>query len=193
MQKQTLVTAAAQKAVGMSEAKDHLRITHTDDEGYIYGLIDAAQDYVEKLISRKLITQTWKQFYEAWPSGDDLVLPFGQLQSVTHVKYTDSDDTVNTDFNEGDEFSVDTDSDPGRIVLGYGEVWPGASLATENPIEVQFVAGYGDDPADVPMPIRQAIYIIISDLYENRESNLTGTIRVDLKTVERLLLPYRLY
>jgi uncharacterized phiE125 gp8 family phage protein len=139
----SLVTPPAALPITLSEAKSHLRIesTFTNDDAYIRSLIFAATAQVENITRRKLITQTWKAFYDDWPCRWEL--PYGNLQSVTHVKYTDSGDTVNTDFDEDDEFTVDTDSDPGRIVLKYGETFPGASLAEMNPIEVQFVCGYG--------------------------------------------------
>jgi uncharacterized phiE125 gp8 family phage protein len=139
----SLVTPPANLPITLTEAKDHLRIesTFTDDDAYIRSLIFSATAAAEEILRRKLVTQTWKAFFTDWPLLWQL--PYGRLQSVTHVKYTDSEDTVNTDFDEGDEFSVDTDSDPGRIVLKYGEVYPGDSLAEMNPIEVQFVCGYG--------------------------------------------------
>ena len=45
----------------------------------------------------------------------------------------------------------------------------------------------------VPEPIRDAIKITISDLYENRETVIIGTISSKLKTFEALLFPYKLW
>jgi uncharacterized phiE125 gp8 family phage protein len=160
--KTTLVTPPANLPITLAEAKDHLRIesTFTNDNAYIRSLIFVAMDQVESVLRRKLITQTWKAFYDCWPTKWEL--PYGQLQSVTHVKYTDSGGTVNTDFNEGDEFTVDTDSDPGRIVLKYGEVYPGNSLAEMNPIEVQMVVGYGTHASQVITAASNASPIVVT-------------------------------
>jgi len=160
--KTTLVTPPTSLPVTLAETKDHLRIesTFTDDDAYIRSLIHVATVQAESITRRKLVTQTWKAFYDDWPK--DWKLPYGQLQSVTHVKYTDSDDTVNTDFDEGDEFSVDTDSDPGRIVLKYGETYPGDSLAEQNPIEVQFVCGYGDHVSQTITAATNASPIVVT-------------------------------
>jgi len=68
-------------------------------------------------------------------------LPFGNLASVAQVYYTDTDYTQNT-FST-DYYNVDTSSEPGRIVLEYGDNWPTASLSPENPIEIEFTCGYG--------------------------------------------------
>ena len=168
----TLITAPVNKPITTAEAKTHLRVTSSDDDTYIGTLIDAALEYVENVTRRKLITQTWDVFYDDWPDEDYLELPYGQLQSVGYVKYIDSDGaetTWSTDY-----YSVDTDSDPGRIVLGYGESWPTATLTTKNPIVVRFVCGYGDNGSDVPASIKHAMKFIISDMYEVRETRIIG-------------------
>ena len=38
-----------------------------------------------------------------------------------------------------------------------------------NGVEIDFVAGHGDAPADVPPPIRQALLLLIAHWYEHRE------------------------
>lgn len=136
----SLVTAPARLPVTLADVKAHLRITGTDEDGLLYGLIMGATDMAERFCNRRLVRQTWKLFLDDWPAGDFIALPFGQLQSVTHVKYTDTDDTEST-FSSS-YYSVDTDDEPGRIVLDYGQSWPSVSLAPLNPIEVQFVCGY---------------------------------------------------
>ena len=160
--KTTLVTPPENLPITLAEAKDHLRIesTFTDDDAYIRSLISVATDQVESVLRRKLVTQTWKAFYDVWPKR--WRLPYGNLQSVTHIKYTGSDDTVNTDFDENDEWTADTDSDPGRIVLKYGETYPGDSLAEQNPIEVQFVCGYGTHASQVITAASNASPIVLT-------------------------------
>ena len=37
-----------------------------------------------------------------------------------------------------------------------------------NGLEIQFVAGYGDDPHDVPEPIRLGLLQLVAGLNENR-------------------------
>ena len=46
-------------------------------------------------------------------------------------------------------------------------------------------------PVAVPASIRAALLLIIGDLYENREGQITGTIRTDNPAVMRLLTPHR--
>ena len=131
-------------------------------------------------------TIRWKQRFKNFSKA------FGQLKSAVApiVTYIDSDGDTNT-FAAAD-YIVDTDSEPGRIVLDYGEVWPSGVLYPSNPIIVEYVCGYGDDGSDVPAGIRHAMKLIISDMYEKRETILVGTIMSHSRIAENLLWPYRL-
>jgi len=150
--KTTLVTAPNYYALSLAGAKEHLRVDHTDDDSYISLLIGAATEKAEEYLCRKLITQTWKVFLDGWPCYDEIVLPFGQLNSITHVKYKDTDGDQTT-WDSSTEYLTDTDTDPGRIVLAYGKAFPTATLYPANPIEIQFVCGYG---AHTPQTITAA-------------------------------------
>lgn len=189
------VTPPAAEPVLKADLKEHLNIddSFTDDDDYIEALEKVARRYVEVVTRRKLITQTWQYFLQEWPVENYITLPFGQLQSITHCKYTESDDTVNTDFDESDEWTADTDSDPGRLVLKYGESYPGGTLAIENPIELQFLCGYGDAGSDVPDELLFAIKLMVSDMYENREMSIKAISTTKLDTFSNLLASYRLW
>ena len=177
--KRVLVTAPEVEAISVAQAKEHMRISYKyeDDDNYIDSLIKVVRESTEQYLRRKLITQTWKLYLDGWPEGDSIILPYGKVQSnVTHVKYTDTASSQST--WDTDEYNTDTDSDPGRVVLEYGYSWPTTTLHPQNPIEIQFVCGYGDNSDDVPTPIIHAMLIRISDLYENRESFVLGQIRI---------------
>ena len=193
--KTVLKTAPTNKPVTLREAKEHLRIVlgNTDEDDYLEALLDAAIERTEQFLRRRLITQTWYYYLDDWPGVDAIKLPYGKLQSVTSVKYTDSDGDQST-FSSAN-YIVDTNQDPGRVVLAYGETWPTATLYPSNPIEIEYVCGYGDDGSDVKAMIRHAIKLAISDLYENREPTFIGQgfTLTETKAFERCLWPYRLH
>jgi uncharacterized phiE125 gp8 family phage protein len=162
-----LKTAPAVEAVELGDAKDHLRVAFSDDDRYISDLISTARRYAEDLQRRALITQTWTLWLDRFPSGDSIELPSPPLQSVTHLKYTDSDDSEST-FS-ADDYIVDTASTPGNIVLAYGSSWPTVTLKPVNAIEIEFVAGYGAYPLAVPFETRAGILLLVSHWYEHRE------------------------
>jgi uncharacterized phiE125 gp8 family phage protein len=180
-------TAPTQLPITLEDAKEHLSIYDENDDGYVNLLIAAATDMVEQITMRRLFTQTWIAYFDKWPTTDYIRLPFGQLQSVTSVKYLDSDQAVNT--MTASEYTVDTTSEPGRVVLNYGESWPTETLHTSNPIYIEFVCGYTSEEL-IPQRIQHAIKLKIADMWENRESVVVGTIVSEFKgAVYHLLRP----
>lgn len=162
----------ASEPVSLGEAKNHLRVDISDDDDLITALITAAREYVEEASRRALITQTWRLSLPQFPAAVEIELPRPPLQSVTSVTYTDSDGSSSTFASS--KYSVDTDSEPGRVRLVYGEDWPSDTLAETNPVQITYVAGYGDGSSDVPQRWRQAILLTVGHWYENREAVATG-------------------
>ena len=160
--------------VSLAEAKAQCRVDSDDENTFITGLIQAAREYVEDTSHRALLTQTWRLSLDAWPACDEIELPRPPLQSVTSLVYYDSAGTLYT--LDSSKYGVDTDSEPGRVVLNWGESWPSLTLRSFNPVQVTFKAGYGDDADDVPLHLRQAILLIIGHWFENRELTISGTI-----------------
>jgi len=167
---------------------------NTDEDPYLEGLISMAVDSVEQVMRRRLITQTWYYYPEYWPIGDKLTIPYGQLQSITAIKYTNSAE-VEATFSAADYYLTDTNSEPGKAVLRYGEIWPSTTLSPSDPIEVEYICGYGPAGATVPAPIMHAIKLMIGTMYENRESVIVGPGMVAARPLnyENLLNPYILH
>lgn len=188
-----LITAPAAEPVSTSEAKAHLRVDTTADDTYIGTLITVARQNVESHLRRALISQTWEVVLDAFPAGV-IRLPKPPLASVTSIKYTD-DEGVEATYSSAN-YVVDTDTEPGRVVLKSGETWPAVTLAAANGVRVRYVAGYGAAGSNVPQAIRQAILLVIGSLYENREDVLVAqgvSIGVLPFGVVALLAPYRIY
>ena len=193
LQETVLKTAPTAKPVDWgTTVKDHLRLPrdYIDEDIILERITDAAIDHVEQYLGRKLITQTWYAYYDDWPNCDHIILPFGNLQSVTAIKYTDTAGSESTWSSS--EYHVETESQKGKVVVAYGYTWPNEALKTSKPIEIEFVCGYGAASTSVPGPIIQAILLTVSDFYENREPFVVGMNYMPLQTVENLLASYRL-
>lgn len=177
----------------MSEAKRHLKVedAETADDDLITTLITVARQNAETVTRRALITQVWYFYLADWPEKDYIEIPLPPLQSVASVKYKDTEGAESV-FAATD-YIVDTKSTPGRIVLAYGKTWPSATLYPTNPITVEFTCGYGTSGTSVPAAIKQAMLVDIADLYQQRETVITGTTVSHLPTVDRLLAPYRVW
>lgn len=162
-----LVTAPSVEPVTTAELKVYLRVDIADDDTILLEHQETARVIVEERTGRALITQTWRQILSAWPSADTIELCRSPAQSATEgfpsVLYYSTDDTENT--LSSDDYSLDTDAEPGRIVLDYSEIWPTTILRPNVPIKITFKAGYGDAATDVPEPLRRAIMMQSSLLY----------------------------
>lgn len=186
-----LQTAPTTEPVTTAEAKTHLRVTTSDDDTYIGTLITVARRHVETITGRALINQTWDYFLDNFPPGDKIVIPLPRLSSVTSVKYTDKDNVQTT--LAASKYIVDTNNEPGQIVLAYGESWPTFTQKPINAVEIRFVAGYGSGAANVPEGIKQAMLLLIAHWYENREPVNIGNIVTEIpETINALLWPYRI-
>lgn len=174
------------------EAKEHLRVDVSTEDTYIAGVISAARVHVENVTRRALLTQTWDYFLDAFPEKNFIELPFGNLASVTSVKYKDSDGTETT-MTVTTDYLVETNGEGhGRIVLPYGVSWPSFTAYPSNPISIRFVCGWTDATL-IPSAIRAAVKMICADLYEMRGEPTIGQTVVENKTVDALLASFRLW
>lgn len=193
-----LVTGPAREPLTYQEVIDHLRVNPVDEEldeasiTYLEGLITAIRQDAEDFTNRKLITQTWKYYLDAWPDKTSIELPFNPVQSVSSVKYTDTDGTQ-TPLTVTTDYLVDTVGLKAKVVLPYLGSWPNATLHPVNPIEIEFICGYGSLAEDVPRRITQGMLVQIADLYENRETIVQGQAFQRLNIYERLLGPYQIF
>lgn len=186
-----LVTPPAVEPVSLDELKSHLRVDIADDDDYIGGLIMAAREYIEETTRRSLTTQTWRLSLDDWPDDDEIELPRPPLQSIISFQYTDSDG-ITTDVDAG-SYEIDTDSEPGQIVLANNQSWPDVILKAANPVQVTYVAGYGDAGSDVPGRLRHAIKLLAAHWYENREPVAAVKLMPIPFAVESLIYLNRVY
>ena len=183
-----IVTPPTAEPVTLLEAKDHLRVDGPDDDALISVLITAARKWAEEYTGRQFVTATWDWFLDGFCPSFGVPIP--PLQSVTSVKYLDTAGAEQT--LDAATYRVDAVSEPGRIALDYGKSWP-STYSVINAVTVRFVAGYGAAGA-VPEPIRQAMLILIGEMYEQREESLVGTIQSSVPFgVRALLAPYKVW
>jgi uncharacterized phiE125 gp8 family phage protein len=174
----------------VAELKTHSRIEFAEEDTYLGRRILGAREDVESFTRRRLITQTLDEFFDRWPCGDTIRLGASPIQSVSSVKFFDEDD-VET-LLASTEYVTDLNSTPPRIRLKRDLSWPTTTLREVAGVVVRYIAGYGDDPEDVPERLREAIEYLAATRYENRENYATGTVVAKLpETAEALMWPYR--
>lgn len=184
-----LIGAPAAEPVSTADAKLHLRVDHTAEDSLIYSKAAAARGHVERLTARQLITATWELRLDAFPADTCAIrIPKPPLREVLSVKYVDQDGTLQTLAPA--EYVVDVPVGPtapwGRLWLAYLKTWP-LTRDERNAVRIQFKAGYGDNPADVPEDLRNAILLKVGALHASREPGPN-----DDATLMALVWPYRM-
>ncbi|WP_256467859.1 head-tail connector protein [Bradyrhizobium sp. 18] len=187
-----VITPPAYALVSLEEAKAHLRVDFDDDDDYIESLVETVTNTLDGpggWLGRALITQTLE-----WRGDEfgtcDIRLPYPPIASIVSVKYDDDDGAEQT-VSSGDYRLVGQPSLP-RIALAYGSSWPSTRSQSES-VRIRYTAGYGTAVDSVPAPIRQAVLLMIAELYENRELT-TDRSRAELPfSAMALLSTYRVF
>ena len=161
-------------AVTLEYVKGHLRLETPDEDLYLEQLIRAATELCEKSTQRTLLFKTYRRLYIPRDEGESLrqidlyYPPLINIHSVRRVFKGDKYENVQ-------RYMLTPSTYRPRIT-----VWGCA-------VEVIYKTGYGDKPKDIPDGLRQAITMMVAEMYEKR----TDGVDVFSKTVEMLLQPYR--
>ena len=212
-----VITQPTGEQISLVQAREHLLIyfdgdspeDYPDDNWLNDVGIPAARQYCENWLGRSLAPQTLELALDAFPerrtgvSADGyaslakpaaIALPMGPVTALTSVKYLDSDGAEQT--LAGSAYTFDDYSEPARVVLLASTAWP-AIKSVPNAVKVRYIAGY-ELPADspqknpLPYPIRAAMLLVLSDLFENRSNAAERQLYEVPVGVRSLLRPYQL-
>ena len=119
----------------------------------------------ENCTNRSFVTQDWIQYFDSFDCA--LRLGRGKVQTVSAVKYLDANGDEQT--LSAANYVTDLVSEPARIQLASGGTWPTID-DVPNAVRVEFSAGYGDEPANVPAELRLWLLRCVGYLNENRQA-----------------------
>lgn len=182
-----LIEGPASAPVSLEDAKAHCRVDHSDDDGLIAALIDAATAHLDGytgILGRALVTQTWRQDFSRF--GSCLRLPIAPVSQVSAVTYQDVDGVSRT--ADPAIYDLLADARGPYLALRSGASWP-PTYRRPDAVSVTYIAGA--EPDAVPTPIKQAILLTIGHWYENREAVSAGDAREVPLAVTALTAPYR--
>ncbi len=179
---------------------------------FLESLITAARQYIETETRRALITQKHSIALNSWPAqgsepwwdgvregaiadihkkAQNIKLPYAPLQSITQVVWYNRANEVQT--YDPKNYMADTFSTPGALVINDGALIPTNTRQT-NSVEIEYLVGYGDTAVSVPGALRQALTLLATHWYENREYVKIQSDLVQAPTpihVQRLIDQYK--
>lgn len=158
-----LLAGAAQEPVSLGEAKAFLKVDESAEDLLISTLIGAARMHIEGVTGRALLAQSWRLVLDAWPGHGQVRLPVTPFMSVTEITAYDGD---------GVGHAVPLAQflrEPDRLVLP-AQVAGMPQLRERQGIEIDYVAGFGNEPGDVPPDLRQALLALVGYWYEHRDA-----------------------
>ena len=190
-----LTAPPAAEPVSLSDAKAWLRAGHADEDALIGDLIASARARVERLTGLALIIQSWRETLDAWPArrlsacGQAFAVGVRPLISVEAVTSYDVEGAAT--LWDPAEYRVEP-GEAGRLIAVLPFTLPQPGRAAGG-IELDYTAGFGAEPDDVPAPLREAILRLVGDAYagvERAESARRGDAGLP-DGVEALLRPWR--
>ena len=175
--------------ITLDEAKAHLRmdLTFTYDDDYITNLIVAAREWAENHTGRSLIPKTLDHLIDCFGIGG-IPLPYGPVVSITSVKYIDFLGVEQT--LDAGEYVLFNHHEQAFLTLAYSHMWP-TTRNEPNAVRIKYVTGYAT-AADVPQSIKQAMFLALTDMYENRTGQVDKQL-MENKAMCALLAPYNMW
>ena len=201
METLSIVAPPASPVVPLDDMKGHLRVEldFTEDDALILGYTAAAVGLAEKRTKGAFINRSYRWTIDGfpgslssalryaygsfaaerieasaypWAQSNVLSLPRPPLVSVESITYLDL---------LGEEQTLDParyrvlPGTPGRIALARNAAWPMA-LDAPGSVAIEYTAGYGNEPADVPAAVVAAIKLLVGSWYRNREAVTPGAM-----------------
>jgi uncharacterized phiE125 gp8 family phage protein len=165
-----LLTPPEVEPLTAEEAKTRLNIGGEVSDETMDALIAAARQQLdggEGWLGRTLITQTWRGTLDEFPCHE-IKIPLPPLQDIISVQYIDGDGVAQE--VSADDYQIVQGARP-FIIPAYRKSWP-STRCQADAVAIEFIAGYGDEPTDVPEPIRSAIALQVAQLRSLTARNL---------------------
>jgi hypothetical protein len=177
------VTPPDAEPLDIAVVRRHCRIDQTYDDDLLGMQLTVARQWAEQYLNRALMTQTLLYSWSSTPppTATPLVpqsliifplnfpplvrraieLPRAPVTKVNTVKWGPIDDMQTAD---PDDYRLNLAVEPAQILI-RPQLIP---ILPQQNLQIEYVAGYGDDPKLIPAGILQAILILTAHLYEHR-------------------------
>jgi uncharacterized phiE125 gp8 family phage protein len=168
-----VATAATLLPVSVPDAMTFARVDEASEASVVELALRAAVEKAEGILGRRLLTTVLDGYLPEFPASGVIDLPETPVQSVTHVKYYDGDNALQTlALTTG--YLVMSGTREGLVYLPDGAAWP-STYDRPDAVVIEWTAGW-TVATSVPARIRQWILQAVATMYEHREHTITGTI-----------------
>jgi uncharacterized phiE125 gp8 family phage protein len=155
-----------QEPVSVEELKAHLKLEHSEEDGYLGHLLSSAREAIESFLQASVALQVWEARYTR--VAGSLCLPMPPVRGI---------ELITVDGNE--------------VVSGYNLLTPrvvyfSTPLVSSLPdgVAVRYVAGY----ASTPSPLKHAVLVYAAYLYESRLGE-APEVRYQVQVTQGVLPP----
>lgn len=184
-----LVSDTGNEPITLQLAQDQLRVNSDDDQELIDHYISSARTMFETDTDYVLTNQQYTLHLSEWT--DEIVLEKYPISSVDSIKYYDEagvQQTLSTTY-----YNVGNDARRTVIGLNDGFDFPDLQAGKQDAIQVTFTAGYADETT-VPKDIKQALLLMITHFYDNRNAVTVGMSVAEMPIgYERIITRYRYF
>lgn len=178
------ISAPPIEPVSLDYAKVFLRVDTDDEDALISDFIRAAREQVEALINSALISRP-KRLVSARLFGQSVFLNYGAVTEITALRLTGGDIPAVIPLEDA---RINLRCQPPVISLKHRPSFASYDKGADT-LEIDFIAGFGDSAEDVPMPLRQAVLLLLAQSYDYRgQAEAPPTVPM---MVDALLMPYR--
>lgn len=189
----SIISRSTDDAFDIDQIKSqiHMKYGITVEDDFLTRSRNAVVEHIEEYLNRKLTQQTVKYYLDDFPCENHIELPFPPIVNIPSSGVVYKNSTNYSAQLSSTKWTQDIISEPGRVVLNYNDDWPTDTLATNNPISIEYRCGYGSSDIGslgstnikLPTVIVQAAVMIAAAWYENREEYTLGTFGNEFRTV----------
>ena len=194
------LTPPKKMPVSLAEACVYLKVEVGAEDQLITHLIETATLSIEAFTGRALLRQQWEMVINAgfglsW--SDKSFLKFNTLKSTGGIRLPKAPfHALSADpalvSRQGSQrpvtlFRIDTSQEQTRLHIDIGVLKDGEVL-----LKVTYWAGYGENPEDIPAPLRSSILDLVVLMYENRGGNRFPLVPVMSPKLLAMVGPYRM-
>lgn len=168
----TTIVEPVSEPITLSEAKNYLKVDFDDDNDLITSLITSARVRLEKYAGVAMTART----LQAVAYVDEFIeLPYAPINTITKVEYWDNQEWVEISLGQYN-------------ILGttYKKVYMSAFSHME--FRFTYTCGY----ATTPSVMKTAMFKILADLYDYRESSVEDSKpNANIASAYELMKPYK--